>query len=144
VKTFDKVVILAGVPIHSPIMLNMIRVHFVGNVLAKGRRGFGGWRTGRIVRVLDSLDAELRLKHDGTEVLLAKFLTPDFLPLLTGLAGIVLEESSYLSPEQIRSVDPGIVTIASVPDGFAQLEDGLRVTLHGEEFIVYEGVVTAR
>ena len=39
VKTFDRVVILAGIPIHSPVMLNTIRVHFVGNVLAKGQRG---------------------------------------------------------------------------------------------------------
>ncbi len=42
VKTADKVVIVAGVPIHSPIMLNTIKVHFIGNVLAKGERGFGG------------------------------------------------------------------------------------------------------
>src|SRR5208337_1487823 len=64
VKTADKVVIVAGVPIHSPIMLNTIKVHFIGNVLAKGERGFGGWRAGKIVKVEDALDAELRLKHD--------------------------------------------------------------------------------
>ena len=67
VKTFDRVVILAGIPVHSPVMLNTVRVHFVGNVLAKGQRGFGGYRVGRIVKVEDSLDAELRLKHDGSE-----------------------------------------------------------------------------
>jgi pyruvate kinase len=141
VKAFDKVVILAGVPVHSPIMLNMIKVHVVGNVLAKGQRGFGGWRAGRIVRVEDSLDAELRLKHDGTEILLTKFLTPDFLPLLEGLRGIVLEESSYLSEEQIRQFAPDAALIASVPNAAAELEDGLTVTLHGEERVVYEGMM---
>jgi pyruvate kinase len=143
VKKFDKVVIVAGVPVHSPIMLNSIRVHFVGNVLAKGARGFGGYRSGKIVRVLDSLDAELRLKHDGTEVLVARFLTPDFLPLLTGLRGIILEESSYLSPEQIRSVVPDVAAIGSVPNAMTQLEDGFTVTLHGDESVIYEGVITA-
>ena len=87
-------------------MLNSIRVHFIGTVLGKGQRGFGGYRSGKIVRVQDSLDAELRLKHDDTEILLAGFLTPDFLPLLTGLRGIILEESSYLSPEQIQEHNP--------------------------------------
>ena len=49
VKRFDRVVILAGVPLHSPVMLNYIKVHFIGNVLAKGQRGFGGYRSGHIV-----------------------------------------------------------------------------------------------
>ncbi len=144
VKTSDKVVIVAGVPVHSPIMLNTIKVHFIGNVLAKGQRGFGGYRAGRIVRVVDSLDAELRLKHDGTEILLARFLTPDFLPLLTGLRGIVLEESSYLTPEQIRNTLPDAAVIASVPEAMTRLEDGLTVTLHGEESVIYEGIIAEK
>ena len=143
VKTFDRVVILAGIPVHSPIMLNTVRVHFVGNVLAKGQRGFGGYRAGRIVRVEDSLDAELRLKHDDSEVLLARFLTPDFLPLLTGLRGIILEESSYLSEEQILRQSPNAAVIAAVPGAMAILEDGFTVTLHGEEKVVYEGMMPA-
>ncbi|MGA2481137.1 MAG: pyruvate kinase [Spirochaetia bacterium] len=140
-KKFDKVVIVAGVPLHSPVMLNSIKVHFIGSVLAKGQRGFGGYRSGKIVRVLDSLDAELRLKHDGTEILLARFLTPDFLPLLNGLQGIVMEESSYLSPEQIKGIAPDVAAIATVPDALRVLEDGLTVTLHGDECVVYEGIL---
>jgi pyruvate kinase len=141
IKTSDTVVVLAGVPVNSPIMVNTIRVHFIGTVLGKGERGFGGWRSGKIVRVQDSLEAELRLKHDDTEILVARFLTPDFLPLLAGLRGIVLEESSWLSPEQIRSVAPDIAAIGIVPGAMTTLEDGLTVTLHGDERVVYEGIV---
>ena len=142
VKRSDKVVVVAGVPVHSPIMLNTIKVHFIGNVLGKGERGFGGWRSGRIVRVEDALDAELRLKHDDTEVLLTRFLTPDFLPLLKGLRGIILEESSYLSPEQIQGVAPDVAAIGSVPGAMLVFEDGFTVTLHGEEFVIYEGILS--
>ncbi len=141
VKTFDRVVVVAGVPLHSPVMLNTIKVHFVGTVLAKGLRGAGGYRSGRIVKVEDSLDAELRLKHDGTEILLTRFLTPDFQPLLKGLAGIVLEESSYLSAEQIEAQTPGVPVIANVPSAMSSLEDGFTVTLHGDERVVYEGML---
>jgi len=144
VKTHEKVVIVAGVPVHSPIMLNTIKVHFIGTVLAKGERGFGGWRSGKIVRVEDALDAELRLKHDNTEVLLTRFLTPDFLPLLTGLRGIVLEESSYLSPEQIQGVEPDVAAIGSVPGAMSLFEDGFTVTLHGAEFVIYEGILSGK
>ena len=141
VKTSDKVVIVAGVPVRSPVMLNTIKVHFVGNVLAKGERGFGGYRSGKIVRVEDSLDAELRLKHDDSEILLTRFLTLDFLPLLKGLRGIILEESSYLSPEQIRSVAPDIASIGSVPGATVVFENGFTVTLHGDEKVIYEGIL---
>ncbi len=144
VKTSDKVVIVAGVPVHSPIMLNTIKVHFVGNVLAKGERGFGGYRSGKIVRAEDSLDAELKLKHDDSEILLTRFLTPDFLPLLKGLRGIILEESSYLSPEQIRSVAPDIASIGSVPSATVVFEDGFTVTLHGDEKVIYEGILSGK
>jgi pyruvate kinase len=144
VKKYDTVVIVAGVPLHSPIMLNTIKVHFVGNVLGKGQRGFGGYRAGRVVKVEDALDAELRLKHDGTEVLLARFLTADFLPLLTGLQGIILEESSYLSPEQILGVAPDVAAISTVTGAMLMLEDGLTVTLHGEECVVYEGIISGK
>ena len=144
IAAHDKVVTLAGVPVNSPAALNMIRVHFVGTVLARGRRGWGGWASGRIVKAASAQEAALRLKHDGTEVLLTRFLTPDFLPLLKGLRGVLMEEFSHLGAEEIRAVEPGIVLIGSVTGAMAQLEDGLTVTLHGGEFVVYEGVIGRR
>jgi pyruvate kinase len=142
IRNSDRVVILAGVPVNSPIMLNMIRVHVVGNVLNKGKSGFGGYAPGRIVKAEDARAAELALKRDGTEILLTRFLTPDFLPLLKGLRGVVLEESSYLDREEIQAAQPGIVLVSSVPNAAASLEDGLTVTLHGEQFMIYEGEIT--
>ena len=141
VKTSDKVVVVAGVPLHSPVMLNTIKVHFVGTVLAKGERGFGGYRSGKIVRVEDALDAELKLKRDNTEIMLTRFLTPDFLPLLKGLQGIILEENTYLSWDQIRSMEPGIASIGSVGGAMVLFEDGFTVTLHGDEKVIYEGIL---
>jgi pyruvate kinase len=141
VKTSERVVVVAGVPLHSPAVLNTLKVHFIGTVLAKGERGFGGYRSGKIVRVEDALDAELKLQHDNTEVLLTRFLTPDFLPLLKGLQGIILEESTYLTHDQIRSMEPGIAAIGSVPGALVVLEDGFTVTLHGDEKVIYEGVI---
>jgi len=141
IRNSDRVVILAGVPVNSPIMLNMIRVHFVGNVLNKGKRGFGGVASGRVVKAGYSAGARRRLKGDGTEVLLTRFLTPDFLPLLAGLRGVVLEESSYLEEERILEAAPDLVLIAEVPKAYSTLEEGLTVTLHGQERVIYEGEV---
>ena len=45
-KRSDRVVMVAGMPIVSPMMVNTIRVLFVGNVLARGLGGGGCCRTG--------------------------------------------------------------------------------------------------
>ena len=137
----DRVVMVAGVPVNSPAQLNLVKVHFVGTLLARGRRGFGGFRTGRVVRARDAADARARLKADGTEILVTRELAPDLLPLLAGVAGLVLEEPSALSREDLEAAAPGLVAVSAVPDGMRHLEDGATVTLHGEAFAVYEGVV---
>jgi pyruvate kinase len=137
----DRVVIVAGVPVNSPAQLNLVKVHFVGTLLARGRRGFGGYRTGRIVRARNAAEARSRLKHDGTEVLVTRELAPDLAPLLAGLAGLVLEEPSAMSREELLAASPGLVAISAVPDALRHLEDGATVTLHGAAFAVYEGVV---
>jgi pyruvate kinase len=144
VRRGDRVVIVAGVPVNSPAQLNLVKVHFVGTLLARGRRGFGGYRTGRIVCARDAADARARLKHDGTEVLVIRELAPDLAPLLAGLAGLVLEEPSAMSREELLVAAPGLVAISAVPDARRHLEDGATVTLHGDAFAVYEGVVPER
>jgi pyruvate kinase len=141
IKTHDRVVILAGVPVQSPVMLNMIRVHFLGTVLAKGRRGFGGYASGRVVKAADAEQARSRLRGDGTEILLTRFLTAEHSGFLPTLRGVIIEESSYLTEAEIIQTNPGIVVVSSVPNAWGQLEDGLTVTLHGAEFAVYEGVI---
>jgi pyruvate kinase len=140
----DRVVIVAGVPVNSPAQLNLVKVHFVGTVLARGRRGFGGFRSGRIVRARDAAEASRRLKGDGTEILVTRTLEPYLLPLLAGLAGLVLEEPSAMSGEELRAAAPGLVAVSAVPEGMRHLEDGATVTLHGDAFAVYEGVVPER
>jgi pyruvate kinase len=136
----DRVVILAGVPVHSPVMLNTIRVHVMGNVLAKGGHGFGGYVSGKVVKAESIAEARARLRRDGTEILLTKFLTPDFLPLVSELRGIIIEVSSYLGESQLQEAHPGVVVVSAVTGAMSQIEDGLTVTLHGAESVVYEGI----
>ncbi|HOV14435.1 MAG TPA: pyruvate kinase, partial [Spirochaetota bacterium] len=106
VGNFDKVVIVAGVPISSPIMLNMIKVHQICNILGKGSRGFGNITSGKIVKCQDISEAVLNIKGDGTEILLTKYIDANFKPLLKGLAGIILEEFSSLHWDDIKKENP--------------------------------------
>ena len=141
IRPSDRVITCAGVPLRSPIPMNTIKVHILGNVLNRGHDGFGAKVTGRIVKATDADDARRRLRLDGREILLAPVLNDDHRDLIAGLAGIVVEDRSQLSHDAIRELNADIVLITEVPDAMHGTEDGTTVTLDGEEKILYEGVL---
>jgi pyruvate kinase len=137
IRSFDKVVILAGIPIDSPIMLNTVRVHLHCRVLAKSQRGYGGRVSGRIVKVADLKEAERRIK--GGEILLTKYIDRGFFPVLARIGGYILEEFSAMSFQEIEKHNPGIVALAGTRDALKLLHDGDLVTIDGGEKLVYQG-----
>jgi pyruvate kinase len=143
ITAHDRVVTTAGIPLNSPQPMNTIRVHFLGNILSRGRGGSSGGReercSGPLVKVENHRAAKQRLRLDGTEIMLTRFLGPEFLPFLKGLKGVVLEERSSISPRQIQEAAPDLVLVAGVSDAMRLFEDGQLVTLDGNEMIIYEG-----
>ncbi|MBU8913609.1 MAG: pyruvate kinase, partial [Spirochaetales bacterium] len=137
----DRVVTTAGVPLHSAIPMNTIKVHILGNVLSRGQLGFGPKRTGRTVKVMDANNARRRLRLDSTEVLLTPALSEEFGDIVAGVAGVIVEEVSQISHERIRELNPDIAYISQVPGALEAIEDGITVTLDGEQKIVYEGTI---
>ncbi len=140
-RVLDKVVSAAGIPLNSPIPINTIKIHFMGNILNRGQRGFGAVVSGRIVKADTAENAMLLIREDGEEILLTRTLSRAFLPVLPRIRGLVIEEKSQISPDEIRAANPSITVIAEVPSAFATLEDNLYVSLNGDEKIVYEGIV---
>jgi pyruvate kinase len=134
-----KVVVTAGLPVHSPVTTNSIRVHVIGNVLARGGRGFGGRCTGRIVKAENLEEASRVLRNRGGEILLTHTLDKSFIPIIRICRGLILEGSSELSRDMLKLVNPGIVYVAQVEGATKKLEEHLTVTLDGTEKIVYEG-----
>jgi pyruvate kinase len=160
----DKVVVVAGLPVNSPITTNSIRVHVIGNVLGRGSRGFGGRCTGRVVKAKNLNEAALRLQNllprpspaktgscevplrsigpgTGGEILLTHTLDKSFIPIIRIVDGIILEGASELSRELIKTINPRIVYVAHVPDAMNVFEDNRTVTLDGEEKNIYEGTI---
>ena len=137
----DRVVTTAGIPLHSAIPMNTIKVHILGNILNRGHEGFGGKATGRVVKAMDAEEARRRLRLDSSEILLAPVLTEEHLELVPGLVGIILEDRSQVAHEQMHEANESIVFIAEVPNALFGTEDGITVTIDGEEKIIYEGVL---
>jgi pyruvate kinase len=128
----DKIVTVAGIPVRSPIMLNTIRVQIISTILGKGRKGAGKTCTGRIVKVADLSEAVLRIQGKGDQA---------FKPLLRNLKGIILEEYATIPPEEILLLNPDLVVLSGVFNALECFEDGMTVSMDGEEKLIYEGVV---
>jgi pyruvate kinase len=143
----DKVVVAAGLPVNSPITSNSIRVHVIGNVLGRGRRGFGGRCTGRVIKAKNLDDAARLLRSRpavesaGGEILLTHTLDKSFIPIIRIVDGVILEGASELSRDLLKSTNPRIVYVAHVPNAMKAFEENGVVTLDGEEKIIYEGTI---
>ena len=144
VANFDKVVFVAGIPINSPIMLNMIKVHQIANILGNGKRGFGKIVSGKIVKCEDISDAVLNIKGTGDEILLTKYVDENFTPLFKNIKGIILEGYSAIPWEDIQMVNPDIGFVSGVVNAMKNFENNIIVSINGEERLIYEGVIKTK
>ncbi len=142
IDRLDKVVTAAGIPVNSPLMLNTIKVHFMGNILNRGHQGTGGHCSGRILKLADARGAGRPTPdHTTPHILLVRHLSEDDLPLVARVRGVICEHAPEVAPEALHAVNNSIVVISEVPDAFDTFEDGAYVSLDGAEMIVYEGLL---
>jgi pyruvate kinase len=141
IEVLDKVVFTAGIPVNSPNTANTIRIHIVGKIIGRGQRGFGGRRTGRIVKANTLSEASYILRNNGGEILLTHTLDSSFTPIIRIASGIIVEGASELSRSMLKMINPNIVYIAQVQKAMDSIEEYSIVTIDGDEKIIYEGTI---
>jgi len=143
----DKVMLIAGLPLQSPNMVNTIRVLIFGTVLA--RTSAGGFSnpgftraSGRVIHAVNPADARKRIMStDGDEILVCNVLTDDYTPILRLVNGVICEDVSDISEEQLRYINPRLVWLTHIRNATKTLESGLSVTIDAKELLVYEGTI---
>lgn len=146
IKQGDKVLICAGIPISSPMMVNTIKVLIVGNIIARGTLfGFADKEnpkaSGRIVHEDDMNEIRNQVKMDNKAILVCYRITEDLIPALRVVHGVISESGSDIPPEQLVLLNPSLVWIQNVRDAVKILENDLSVTMDGEQGLVYEGIM---
>lgn len=147
VQISDKVVLAAGVPLFSSLMLNTVRVLLVGNILARGNGGGSASQekvktSGHIVQSSNAMEALAQLKKKkGGEILVCPTITEDYIPLLRLVNGVIAEKRSEISDAMMALVNPNLVWLTKVAGATSKLEDGLMVTIDGSQLLVYEGII---
>lgn len=137
----DAIVLSAGVPVGVQGASNIMRVQYVGNVLARGK-GYGKKMiTGRAC-VINVLDEASKMFKQG-DILIAHKTVNELLPYMKKASAIVVEESAL--DENNHAVIVGRTLDIPVIIGANGLLEGLKtatvITIDSESGYIYNGVV---
>jgi pyruvate kinase len=143
----DKIILIAGLPLESPNMINTVRVVIIGTVLA--RSSAGGYSNpgiiraqGKIIHAANPDEASKKaLASGGGDILICKVLTDEYTPVIRMVSGIICEGVSEINEQKLRMINPNLVWLTHIRDAAKKLEPGLTVTIDGKELLVYEGTI---
>ncbi len=136
-KPGSRVIITAGVPVGESGTTNLLKVHIIGDVIAKGQ-GIGKLSAyGRAVFVRNANEAWEKVE-DG-DIVVAYGTDRDMMPALEKAAGIITQEGGLTSHAAVVGLNLGIPVIVGVDDVFNILHDGMDITIDGTKGDIYKG-----
>ena len=139
IKCGDLVVITAGVPVGVPGTTNLLKVHTVGEAVARGA-GIGDRAVTakvRIVKTLKDLD-----KVEPGDIIVCVATAKDYMPALEKASAIIAEEGGLTSHAAIVGLNLGIPVVVGVDNATDKLEDGQIYTIDGRRGLIYRGATT--
>ncbi|MDW7672930.1 MAG: pyruvate kinase [Bacillota bacterium] len=138
ITTGDLVVITAGVPVGVPGTTNLLKVHIVGEVLARGTGIGKGTIAGEVVRVDSGEEAKVKVREG--DILITTMTDRDFMEAIEKAGAIVTELGGITSHAAIVAINMGKPVVLGIGDDMAKLHDGLTVTIDTNRGLIYRGI----
>ncbi|PAV30398.1 pyruvate kinase [Virgibacillus profundi] len=133
----NRVIITAGVPIGESGTTNLLKVHVIGDVIAKGQ-GIG--RRSAYGRAVVAKNAEEAISKVNEEDILVTFGTDrDMMPAIEKASGLITEEGGLTSHAAVVGLSLGIPVIVGVRDVFNLIQDGQDITIDGAKGDIFKG-----
>ena len=137
VQNGDLIIITAGVPTGEKGTTNMMKLHLVGDELAKGQ-GIG--RNSVVGNTLVVNDAsELEGKDLSETVIVTTSVDETLVPYIEQASGLIAEESGITSPSAIIGLEKGIPTIVGVENATKEIQNDILITVDANQGKVFEG-----
>lgn len=137
IKCGDLVVITAGIPVGVPGTTNLLKVHIVGDVVARGN-GLGArpvTGTVKVVRTPKEADSTI----SPGDIMVTVSTDREFVPAMEKAAAIITEAGGLTSHAAIVGLNLGIPVIVGVDGATSILENGSVVTVDGARGLIYRG-----
>ncbi|MFC3040095.1 pyruvate kinase [Virgibacillus xinjiangensis] len=137
VERGSSVIITAGVPVGESGTTNIMKVHVIGDVIAKGQ-GIGRNTVYGKAVVAKTADEAINKVQEG-DILVTYGTERDMMPALEKAGGIITEEAGLTSHAAVVGLSLGIPVVVGVKDVFKLIEDGLDITADGAKGDIYKG-----
>jgi pyruvate kinase len=137
IRLGDLVIITAGVPVGRSGTTNLMKVHHVGEMIAKGQ-GIGSQSaTGKVV-VAHTAQEAIEKTTEGS-ILVAVATDKDYIPAFEKAAAVITETGGITSHAAVVGLSLGIPVIVGVDKASAILKDGMEVSVYAEVGVIYSG-----
>ncbi|MBO9607506.1 MAG: pyruvate kinase [Paenibacillaceae bacterium] len=137
VKLGDVVIITAGVPVGRSGSTNLIKVHHVGEMIAKGQ-GIGSQNaTGKVVVARTPEEAVAKVEEGS--ILVAYSTDREYMPAIEKCSAIITETGGITSHAAVVCLSLGIPVIVGVDKALELLQDGMEVSVYAEVGVIYSG-----
>ncbi|WP_017756092.1 pyruvate kinase [Calidifontibacillus oryziterrae] len=136
----DLVVITAGVPVGTPGTTNLMKVHIIGDVIAKGQGIGRKTATGEAVIIKTSEQAAKEVKNGA--IIITTSTDRDMMQILEKAAAIITEEGGLTSHAAVIGLSLGIPVIVGVANATTIFKDGQELTVDATRGDIYNGITS--
>lgn len=136
-KRGSRVIITAGVPVAETGTTNLMKVHIVGDVLAKGQGVGKKSAYGKAVIAKNAQEANEQI--DDGDIIVTYGTDKEMMPALEKAGGIVTVEGGLTCHAAVVGLSLGIPVVVGVDDAFDLIENGKDITVDGTKGDIYNG-----
>ncbi|TMV48274.1 pyruvate kinase [Paenibacillus mesophilus] len=137
IRLGDLVIITAGVPVGRSGTTNLMKVHHVGEMIAKGQ-GIGSQpATGKVVVARTAQEA-LDKTVPGS-ILVTVATDKDYIPAFQKAAAVITETGGITSHAAVVGLSLGVPVIVGVDNATSIMKDGMEVSVYAEVGVIYTG-----
>ncbi|QDW84356.1 pyruvate kinase [Staphylococcus pasteuri] len=137
VQNGDLIIITAGVPTGEKGTTNMMKIHLVGDEIAKGQ----GVGRGSVVGTAIVADSAIDLKDVdlSDKIIVTNSVDETLVPYVDQAIGLITEENGITSPSAIVGLEKGIPTVVGVENATKEIKNDMLVTVDAANGKVFEG-----
>lgn len=133
----SRVIITAGVPVGESGTTNLLKVHIIGDIIARGQ-GIGR-QSAYGKAVIAKTGKEAIEKVSEGDILVAFGTDRDMMPAIEKAAGIITVEGGLTSHAAVVGLSLGIPVIVGVDEALDVIKDGQDITIDGTKGDIYSG-----
>lgn len=133
----NKVIITAGVPIGESGTTNLMKVHIIGDIIAKGQ-GIGRKTAYGKAIVANNAEEALEKMTEG-DILVTLGTDRYMMPAIERASGIITEEGGLTSHAAVVGLSLGIPVTVGVDGATKKINSGEDITIDGSKGDIYRG-----